>query len=529
MPKDYTERILSSIPVGSMRDADWKQAYPAFLWWTQQRTPESVTTAWRLLDRLVQEEREHQHGYLQTHWFNRVVEASRLVTTLNNETKEPQLVVGPLEWLERFERYSPYLLPNCATYTMVMYALIKWNNDESTAHFVEELLVRMHEESQDGNPNVLPDVDAYNSVLYAWANSGLEEAPHRAEALLQRMREYEMEPNVVSYGTLITTWARSSDRNAATRCEEILRQMVDQGEEPNTIIYNSVMSGWERSSRRDSAQRVDVLFREMMTLYCHHGIDNVQPDDLTLLIVLRTILRSGNVARADAIITQVLQMNQEGDLNIVIPKKIFDDTLHEWANLRNSSNAGERAESLLRLMVELYANGNKEMKPGLRNFSPVIAAWTRNANRNGAKNAEAVLNFMLEFAQQVGDDKMVPNTLMCSSIINAWGRSHEKSAPYRAEAMLHRMQEWYAAGNKGVQPNIITYNSLMKVYAKSRRRDAPKRIEGLLREMGNANITPDRISYNQLINAYANSNGRIAPDRAESIVRHLQDRYEGWR
>ena len=528
MSKDYTRHVLTNMPVGSMRDADWNEAYPAFLWWTQQGTPESITTAWQLLDRLVQEEQHHDYsrGYLQTHWLNRIVEASRLVT-IENEEGEPTLVVGPMEWLERLEWYAPYLLPNSATYSMVMHTLTKWTKEEeSTAHVVEQLLVRMHEESQKDNPTVLPDVETYNAVLYAWANSGLEEAPHKAQALFDKMKEHEIQPDQVSYGTLITTWARSLDPNAPLKCLEILRLMEQQGDEPNTIIYNSVMSAWERSSRPDAAQQVDVLFREMMTLYYQNGIESVQPDDTTLRIVLRTILRSGSVARADAIIRQVHEMNQQGELNLVIPRWSFHATLHEWANLRNSKNAGERAESLLRLMIELYVNGNKEMKPKLRNFSPVIAAWTRNANRHGASNAEAILNAMLEFAEQVGDDKMVPNTLMCSSIINAWGRSTENSAPERAKAMLRRMQEWYEAGNRGVQPEIITYNSLLKVYAKSRRSDAPKRIEALLREMGNANITPSRISYNHLINAYANTKDRLAPERAESIVRHLRDRFE---
>ena len=183
--KEYTERLLEHVPVGSMWGHDWQQAYPTFQWWTQQGTPESVEIAWRLLDRLVEEERQCSSGQLKSYWLNRIVEISRTVT-VNDDKGVPHLVVGPLEWIDRLDKYAPHLEPNAATYSMIMFALTKWI-DEPTVELVESLLDRMEEEESkrdEGSLEADDHVAVYNAVLFAWANSGLEEAPRRAEAII---------------------------------------------------------------------------------------------------------------------------------------------------------------------------------------------------------------------------------------------------------------------------------------------------------------------------------------------------------
>lgn len=524
--KEYTERILRQVPVGSMQESDWQQAYPTFLWWTDQGTPEAVKTAWRLLDRLVEEEQTCQYAtlHLETHWLNRLVEMSRMVTVTNEQGLLEGLAVGPMDWLERIDTYAPYLVPNVATYSMIIIALTKWSQKQPNPDLAESLIRRMHDESEH-NPSVAPDVGVYNSALYAWANSGLEEAPHRAEALLKDMRNHGLEPDAISYGTLITTWSRSGDPNAAQQAENTLRKMADEDNvEPSTIVYNSTLQAWERSGQENSVQRADVLFREMLHLYEEEANDAVKPDASTFRIILRTLVYQGAVARADAVIRQMQQMYEHGELGDGPTRKQFDAVIHEWANASNPS-AAERAESLLRFMYNLHVEGNKQMRPMVHNFSAVIAAWTKTKSHNAAKHAEAMLEWMQEF-HQAGDDDMVPNTMMCTSIISAWSKSRDKTAPERAQALLHQMNEWYEAGNESVKPNIISYNALMKVWAKSRRPEAPERVEAIMRRMGDTNVKPDLVSYSQLMNAYANSGDPAAPERAESILRHLLERHE---
>lgn len=522
--KDYTTRILEDTAIGEMQEADWNEAHTIFLWWTQQATPEAVETAWRLLDRLVQEQRASNTVYikLETHWLNRLLETSRIVTA-NDKQGGVELVVGPMEWLSRLDQYAPYLLPNAATYSMIIRSLTKWN-EEPDPEFVESLLYRMYEEAED-NPEVLPDVATYNSVLYMWSNSGLDEAPQRSEALFEHMEQHGLEPDAISYGTLITTWSRSREANAAIRAQEVLREMEQRVGFTNNAAYNAALAAWERSSHKQSVQRCDALFREMMQLY-EDGNDDVKPDGTSFRIVIRKCAVNGqNVARADVIIRQMQQMYADGELDTEPPRKLLELILHQWANSA-SPNASERAESLLRFMHDLYAKGNDKMKPTLRNFSPVIAAWTKSTNYNAASHAEDVLNWMLKGFE--GDEKMIPNRTMCSSIISAWSKSRDPDAPKRAQALLDQMHEWYECGNESVKPNIITYNALIKVWVKSRHPEGTERIESIMRHMGDVGIHPDRVSYNQLMNAYANRSGDdpSAPERAESVLRHLAQRYE---
>jgi len=519
--KEYTDRILEKVPVGAMEYHDWDEAYTTILCWTQQSTPESVKTAWRLLDRFVEEERTSRHTvqFLKTHWLNRIIEVSRIVTVEDGKgVTEP--VVGPMEWIQRLDKYAPYVQPNVATYSMIMNSLTKWVC-EPTVELVEELLDRMEAQAEH-DESLHTAVGVYNAALHAWANSGLEEAPHRAEAVFQRMLDHGSDPDLVSYSSLITTWARSQDPNAGHRAEEILR-MAEQEMELNHVVYNVTIQAWERSKHVDSTKRIDILFREMMDQY-EHGNEDAKPDSTTFRIVIRKLVFNGQVARADAIMRQMLQMCDDKELETNLDRKLLDAIIDQWANARAPS-AGERAESLLRLMNDLYMEGNEHMKPRVWNFKAVIAAWSKAARYNAANHAEAMLEWMQEF-HQAGDDKMVPNTIMCSSIISAWSKSRDKSAPERAEALLQRMIEWYEAGNESVKPNIVTYNALMKVYAKSRHPEATQRMEGIMRKMSDMDIAPDRYSYNQLINAYANSKDPAAPERAESVLRHLFERQQ---
>lgn len=512
-----------------MTNQDWEQAYPVFLWWTHQSTPESTRTAWRLLDRLVEEERVScGEPHLQTFWLNRIVEVSRKVFV---SKKNPRLVVGPLDWLDRIDLYGAYLPPNHATYGMIMDSLTRWS-DEPTVELVESLLDKMYA-SAPMNPEVRPDVTTYNAVLYAWANSGLDEAPKRAERVFQRMVEKDIVPDVVSFNTLISVYARSWDPSAAQQAESILRDMQENERvEINTIAYNTVLTAWKRSRQQDSALRAENLLHEMTNLY-ENGNDAVKPDAQSFGVVIRKQVYVQNVERADVILRKMTEMYRARDLEVEpkMYRKLYDNVIDEWANVYHPQ-MGDRAESLLRDMYELSLEGNTYMKPCLGNFMAVIAAWTKRSHPDAAKRAQDVLEWMLELHQQYGDPKMIPNVMMCTSIINAWAKNRDKEAPERAEALLRRMHEWHEAGNKGAKPNAITYNSVLKAWAKSRHPEAPQGAEAILRQMqekyqaGDTDVRPDRVSYNSLLNAWANSSDPSAPDRAEYILRYMDDMYQ---
>jgi hypothetical protein len=66
----------------------------------------------------------------------------------------------------------------------------------SVARFAEQVLERMEEEA-NVNPLALPTTVTYNSIINAWAKSGLQEGPGKAEALFRRMEKVGLKPTLM--------------------------------------------------------------------------------------------------------------------------------------------------------------------------------------------------------------------------------------------------------------------------------------------------------------------------------------------
>jgi pentatricopeptide repeat protein len=154
-----------------------------------------VDKAWSILDRLVDEEKNHPMNdplrmTKMTGWLNMIVNSWRKLVQRSGDP-----LMEAKEVLARLDRYKPCLLPDVQTYTMVVDAVTTQRRDgPGVALFAEEVLERMHCESHV-NPFVLPDVITYSSVINAWAKSGLPEGPEKAEAVFRRMEGAGLKPN----------------------------------------------------------------------------------------------------------------------------------------------------------------------------------------------------------------------------------------------------------------------------------------------------------------------------------------------
>eukprot|EP00816_Leptocylindrus_hargravesii_P011185 CAMPEP_0196824550 /NCGR_PEP_ID=MMETSP1362-20130617/92296_1 /TAXON_ID=163516 /ORGANISM="Leptocylindrus danicus, Strain CCMP1856" /LENGTH=613 /DNA_ID=CAMNT_0042204847 /DNA_START=288 /DNA_END=2129 /DNA_ORIENTATION=- len=144
----------------------------------------------------------------------------------------------------------------------------------------ESILNYMHDLHNAGVSDVVPDTQAHNSLISAWAkvSNEVNDSPLKAEAAFRRMIELEEEghpyiaPDRISYNTVINAWLRTKSLNGAQRAEWLLRRMWERYEVaekesgPNTAVfpdvetYNGVLKSW---SLHD-ADKTEELLRELL-------------------------------------------------------------------------------------------------------------------------------------------------------------------------------------------------------------------------------------------------------------------------
>ena len=257
-------RLLNEVPIGSMSPEDWKDAKELLYGPTIVMSSESITTwRWKLLDRLVEESKVGK-TQVDKAFLNKVVGAWR---------SNPDL--HPTDVLKKLDSYAPHLLPDIRSYRMIVDMAMKAGrlNPSERPRFVESVLEHMNQESEL-NPKVMPDVVIYGMLLDAWAKSGDQHGPQKAESVLLRMQELhesgnaDVKPNTISFNTVISAWASSGDRGAAQRAEAILERMQELYEsgnadvKPDTISFNTVISAWTNSRDRGAAQRTEAILGE---------------------------------------------------------------------------------------------------------------------------------------------------------------------------------------------------------------------------------------------------------------------------
>ena len=85
--------------------------------------------------------------------------------------------------------------------------------------------------ADSGSLDVTPDVVSYNCVIGAIVNdSNSDGAADRAQALLDRMEERNVEPDGRTYSCVIEAWLKRNDEKGHALAEMMLRQFLDKVE-----------------------------------------------------------------------------------------------------------------------------------------------------------------------------------------------------------------------------------------------------------------------------------------------------------
>jgi pentatricopeptide repeat protein len=451
-------------------------------------SPKAISLVIELLDRLLQEsELKHDQSKTQKKkdvWGDGFVVPKNTLSSVleawkrhyNDRTTD----VSPrkmFELMKAMETSFASARDDVVPYTLIIDA-------SQDPELGEEILDYL---SEGGEVRDVATIRSFRHVIDAWAKSSRKDAPHRAEALLQKMANYGITPNIVVYNTVITAWANSHHKDAPQRAEDLLHEMRRLGLDPNEISYSSVLTTWARSKKDYAPDRAYAILTHVARVY-EKNVTYVKPNIFCCSAVIIAYVKHGNAKRAE--------------------------------------------QTLLEQCERYEMTKDPDLLPNVLCFNSVINAWSKSGQPEAAHMAEALLQRMQDFAKSWNESSLFPDTVSFNSVLNAWARSKERDAPYKCEDVLQRMNSLYKQGYANCQPNVVSFDTVINCWAKSRIPEGPERAEAILRHMhrlckaGNKNVQPNIVTYSTVMNAWAGSNHPDAALRAQALFDELVNNYQ---
>jgi pentatricopeptide repeat protein len=244
----------------------------------------------------------------------------------------------------------------------------------------------------------------------------------------------------------LASYIRSRDRHAAENAWEFLKaiqKQCDEGRLPfelDVYSYTSVLSAlsnaWDLKKYGETAQRAEDLLNEMNHRY-GQGQASVRPNTISYNAVMNGWARAKNPEKAAAVLQKMYaDVKKEGNINALPDDKTFNTLIKAFA-LSQDPGAPEKAEEILRHMVEQYELGASKVKPTVVTYTTVILCY---------------------------------------------GLSKHPKAPYRADELLQLIKGLYQRGELDDGPSRSTYQVVRKAWEFSTHARKRDRISELDRE-----------------------------------------------
>jgi hypothetical protein len=215
------------------------------------------------------------------------------------------------------------------------------------------------------------DTVTYSTIVTMYANQGDKSIEGRIENLLQEMNEAGIGCTTHCLNAFITLWTRYGKQ---AKAEEILRQMeqayFDGRHEiaPNVVSYTALMSGWLRSRDSKKTQKVRQIFERMQSMY-EDGNKEAQPNIFSYVTLLDSIVKSDQCTSKDA----------------------------------------EYADFLVRRIYNEYKKGISPTKPNAHLVATAMNCWTKSWDRDSGERAESLLNWLIEIYEKEDDKSLQPS------------------------------------------------------------------------------------------------------------------------
>jgi hypothetical protein len=359
----------------------------------------------------------------------------------------------------------------------------------------------------------------------------------------------KVRPNVLTYTSVIGALSRSRERNLASRAQAMLERMKQYGVEPDMVAYTSVLNCWAKAVSREerglAAKKAFQILKEMEDLYILEEQYHVKPNAITYATAIKAIGNSLD-PEAPALAEQVLQrmyaLTESGKIHVPPTAGTYNSVITSLSSSRGCSSAqklanAKRAEHLLVDMIKRSRNQKEAMvEPNVRTWGAVLRAWAESGQPDAGVQAQRVLDQMQEWYNQ-GKTLIRPNVVCFTTVMHAWGRCYPQRDPNvameRVDQLLRTMEEMYEQTlEPDVRPNKITYVTAIDAICRNCPKDktgskAQEIVDRMMRlySKGIGHDRPTRIVLNALLNAWSRSTEPNAASKAEQIFQWMETQY----
>jgi len=436
-----------------------------------------------------------------------------------------------------------------------------------------DLLERMIEEKKHVNlennnnnigPNsilIVPD-RTFKMVMYGWANicKKVSIAPQRMREVLDLMiqeAEYdksikrEMETNRIKYNESNNSgddnndndnnnnnnnnnYSNNNNNNNNTQVDDNFYEGLSC--EPTVDIYNTLLQGLSQAASRSiqAAIEAEHALSTMKKMNRNRGW-HTKPNTRSYSLVMNAYAKTKHVTageRAESVLRKMIQCYEEEKEAYLEEYGVQYNTLDPHSNERNlvtpdtvaysiviqaygQSDSDDAAGKALNLLNELVNSDNPMLQPDAFAFANTINAFSRKAAKLQSPHAR------FEAAQHAED-------ILWMMVDEIKKRPQMEVTDDDTDGSLDDSQQ----SSNRLSGSIVPFNSCLNAWAQSFTRESPHRADDLLQRMLDpelqalAQIYPNAVSFNTCMLAWSKSSkfeeGYSAPERAEELLNLLK-------
>ena len=396
---------------------------------------------------------------------------------------------------------------------------------------------------------IVPD-RTFKMVMYGWANicKKVSIAPQRMREVLDLMiqeAEYdksikqEMETNRIKNDE--SNNSGDDDNKNKNNKQDSDNLFEGLSCEPTVDIYNTLLQGLSQAASRSiqAAIEAEHALKTMKKMNRNRGW-HTKPNTRSYSLVMNAYAKTKHVTageRAESVLRKMIQCYEEEKEAYLEEYGVQYDIFDTHTNERNivtpdtiaysiviqaygQSDSDDAAGKALNLLNELINSDNPMLQPDAFAFANTINAFSRKAAKLQSPHAR------FEAAQQAED-------ILWMMVDEIKKRPQMEVTDDNTNGSLEDSQQ----SSNRLSGSIVPFNSCLNAWAQSFTRESPHRADDLLQRMLDpelqslAQIYPNAVSFNTCMLAWSKSSkfeeGSSAPERAEELLNLLKEISKG--